>query len=293
MKLLLLGNTGQLGWELQRTMQPLGEGVALDTPEINMADADNIRKVVREHCPQVIVNATAYTAVDQAESEPELAHAINASGPGVLAEEARKLKAALIHYSTDYVFDGAKGTPYVETDLPHPINVYGQSKLAGEQAIQAIGGVYLILRTAWAYSLRRESFLSKLLQWVKQNETLRIVDDEIGTPTWARLVAEASAQILAQGVLAEDFLDWFRQRKGIYHMACQGSASRADWAELALSLFQANGIISNYRILPVKSDLFNLPAKRPKNSSLNSDLLYNTFGLRLPHWKVAIPLALN
>src|SRR5512136_1254381 len=163
MKLLLLGNTGQLGWELHRSIQPLGEVVACDYPQVDLADPASIHKVVQECHPEVILNATAYTAVDKAESEPELAEAINGKGPGMLADEARKLKAVLIHYSTDYVFDGTKNTPYGETDLPNPVNVYGESKLFGEQAIQTIGGDYLIFRTAWVYSLRRESFVTKVL----------------------------------------------------------------------------------------------------------------------------------
>ncbi|MCX6037717.1 MAG: dTDP-4-dehydrorhamnose reductase, partial [Chloroflexi bacterium] len=230
MNLLLLGNTGQLGWELQRTLQPLGVVVALDYPEINMADAASIRKTVQEHRPEVIVNATAYTAVDKAESEPELAEAINGTGPGVLAEEARKLKAVLVHYSTDYVFDGTKGAPYMETDLPHPLNVYGESKLAGEQAIQSVDGAYLIMRTAWVYSMRRDSFVSKVLGWARKNETLRIVDDQISNPTWCRTLAEISAQILASGI------DYIRGRTGLYHLAGDGYASRFEWARLILEL---------------------------------------------------------
>ena len=190
MNLLLLGNTGQLGWELQRTLQPLGAVVALDYPQVNLADTTSIRKTVQEYLPQVIVNAAAYTAVDKAEIEPELAEAINGTGSRVLAEEARKLNAVLIHYSTDYVFDGTKGAPYGETDLPHPINVYGQSKLAGEQAIQSVDGNYLIFRTAWVYSLRRNSFVSKVLGWARKNETLRVVDDQVSNPTWARMLAK-------------------------------------------------------------------------------------------------------
>jgi dTDP-4-dehydrorhamnose reductase len=160
-KILLLGNTGQLGWELDRTLQPLGEVIALDYPEFDMVDADSIRKTIREYHPQVIVNTTAYTAVDKAESEPGPAEAINAAGPGILAEEAKALNAFVIHFSTDYVFDGKKGSPYTETDTPNPLNVYGRTKLAGEQAIQSVGGDFLIFRTAWVYSLRRNHFSTK------------------------------------------------------------------------------------------------------------------------------------
>ena len=194
MKILLLGNTGQVGWELNRTLLTLGELTALDYPQVNMADPDSIRSLVQEIKPKIIVNATAYTDVDKAESEPELAMAINGTGPGILAEEAKKIGAALIHYSTDYVFNGTKGSPYTEEDQPNPINVYGETKLAGEKTIQEVGGTYLIFRTSWVYSLRRPCFVTKVLEWAKTQEVLHIVDDQISSPTWARTLAEATAQ---------------------------------------------------------------------------------------------------
>ncbi len=172
MKLLLLGNLGQLGWELHRSLQPLGSLIALDYPDIDMSNAASIRGMVRAHRPDMIVNATAYTDVDKAESEPDLARAINSIGPGILAEEARKLKAVFLHYSTDYVFDGKKGVPYTETDIPNPLNVYGETKLAGEEAVCAAGGEYLIFRTAWVYSLRSNSFITKVLGWARNHESV-------------------------------------------------------------------------------------------------------------------------
>ena len=232
-KILLLGNTGQVGWELNRTLLTLGELTALDFPQIDMADPDNIRNIVRQSQPDIIVNATAYTNVDKAESEPELAMAINGIGPGVLAEEAKRLGAALIHYSTDYVFDGTKGEPYTEEDEPNPINVYGKTKLAGEQAIEGIGGATLIFRTSWVYSLRRPCFVTKVLQWARENETLRIVDDQISSPTWARTLAEATAQIVAQG--RGDPVEYIREKRGLYHLAGGGSCSRYEWAREILS----------------------------------------------------------
>jgi dTDP-4-dehydrorhamnose reductase len=291
MKLLLLGNTGQLGWELERTLQPLGQVVALDFPGIDMAAADSIRKVVRQHQPQVIVNATAYTAVDKAESEPELAHTINATGPGVLAEEARRLNAALIHYSTDYVFDGTKGTPYVETDLPHPLNVYGQSKLAGEQAIQSVDGTYLILRTAWVYSLRRESFVSKVLQWARQHETLRIVDDQVSNPTWARMLAESTAQVIAQG--RGEPVGYIREKAGLYNLAGGGFASRLEWAKEILKLDPKAHEQVTKKLVPADKTEFPSPAIRPHHSSLNCILFTNSFGLTLPDWCDVLRLAIG
>ena len=287
MKLLLLGKTGQLGWELQRTLQPLGELVALDYPEINMADAASIRTTVQEHCPQLIVNATAYTAVDKAESEPELAEAINGTGPGVLAEEARKLNAELVHFSTDYVFDGKKGAPYVETDLPHPLNVYGESKLTGERAIQSVDGTYLILRTAWVYSLRRDSFVTKVLQWARQNETLQIVDDQISNPTWARMLAEMTSQIIARGI------GYIRERAGLYHLAGDGFTSRYEWAKEILKLDPKAYEQVIKELIPAATTEFPTQAKRPLFSALGCSEFEQTFNLVLPPWQRTLQLAIQ
>jgi dTDP-4-dehydrorhamnose reductase len=288
MKLLLLGKTGQLGWELLRSLQPLGEVVALDYPEVNMADVASIRKTVGEHRPELIVNATAYTAVDKAESEPELAEAINGTGPGVLAEEARKLNAVLIHYSTDYVFDGKKGTPYAEADLPNPLNVYGSSKLHGEQTIQQVGGAYLILRTSWVYSLRQQGgFVGKILQWSRQQETLRIVDDQIGNPTWARMQAEMTAQILARGN------EYIHERTGMYHLAGSGFASRFEWAEMILELDPHRQEQTAKDIFPARTTDFPTPAQRPLFSALDCSRFGHVFDLVLPPWQKALQLALD
>ena len=286
MNVLLLGNTGQLGWELQRTLQPFGAITALDHPQVNMADPDSIRKTVHGCRPDLIVNATAYTAVDKAESEPELANAINGIGPGVLAEEARKQKALLIHYSTDYVFDGTKAAPYYETDLPQPINMYGKSKLAGEQAIQSMGGNYLIFRTAWVYSLRRDSFVSKVMGWARKNEVLRVVDDQISNPTWARMLAEITSQVLARG---KGFL---QERTGLYHLAGGGFASRYDWALEILKLDPAKHDQTLKELLPASTTEFPTPAQRPLFSALECQKFVQTFELSLPPWKVALELAL-
>ena len=285
MKLLLLGNTGQLGWELLRTLQPLGVVSSLDYPEINLADSASIRTIVQECHPDVIVNATAYTAVDKAESEPELAEAINGTGPGLLAEEARKLKAVLIHYSTDYVFDGTKGALYREIDLPNPVNVYGKSKLAGEQAIQSVGGSYLIFRTAWVYSLRRESFVSKVLGWSRKNEILQVVDDQVSNPTWARMLAEVTAQALTRGD------GYLRERTGLYHLAGGGHASRYAWAQEILRLDPARQEQKVKQLLPVQSSDFPTPAQRPLFTALECHKFEQIFNLHLPAWNAALELA--
>jgi dTDP-4-dehydrorhamnose reductase len=287
LKLLLLGNTGQLGWELQRTLQTLGIVVALDYPEINMADAASIRKTVQEYRPEVIVNATAYTAVDKAESEPELAEGINGTGPGVLADEARKLNAVLIHYSTDYVFDGKKGAPYIESDLPNPLNIYGSSKLHGEQAIQQVCGAYLILRTSWVYSLRRGGFVNKVLEWTRQQETLRMVTDQVGNPTWCRMLAEMTAQILARGD------NYICEHTGLYHLAGSGFASRFEWAKLILELDPGKSEQRVEEIIPALTSDFPTPAQRPLFSALDCTHFLATFGLQLPDWESALQLALK
>src|SRR5689334_4185705 len=197
MQILLLGKNGQLGQEFQRTLAPLGRVTALGATELNLEDFAAVRKTIQELRPELIVNASAYTAVDRAESEDEKAYAINGTIPGILAEQALALKAALIHYSTDYVFDGNKGTTYIEEDTPQPLNIYGKSKLAGEQAIQKIGGAYLIFRTSWVYSLGGDSFVTKVLEWSRRQETMRVVNDQVSNPTWARVLAEISTQVLS------------------------------------------------------------------------------------------------
>lgn len=284
MKILLLGNTGQLGWELHRCLLPLGEITALDYPNIDMSDADNIRHVVLQTKPDLIINATAYTDVDQAESETHLALAINGTGPGILAQEAKRIDAGLIHYSTDYVFDGTKGEPYTEQDTPNPLNVYGATKLAGERAIQGIGGTYLIFRTAWVYSLRRPCFVTKVLGWARQHETLRIVDDQLSSPTWARSLAAATALVIARGELAD--------KSGLYHLADSSACSRYDWAQAILENDPLKQEHIVKEILPAKTADFPTPANRPLYSALNCDRFTDTFELQPAHWNQVLAIAL-
>ena len=211
-KILQIGKIGQLGWELLRTCAPLGEVVALDYPDVDLSDSTGLRELVRSVNPDIIINAAAYTNVDKAESEPEKARAINATGPGVLAEEAKKANAILVHYSTDYVFDGTKGSPYVETDTPNPLSVYGHTKLEGEQVVASSGCSYLVLRSSWIYS-RRSGFVAKVLEWARTQEIIRIVDDQISSPTPARLMAEITASLISKIETNPD--DWMLERKGI------------------------------------------------------------------------------
>ena len=291
LRILLIGRSGQLGWELQRCLAPLGEVVTYDYPEIDLGKPASLPSLVRGVNPQVIVNAAAYTNVDKAESEVELARQINAVAPGVLAEDANRLNAAFIHYSTDYVFDGCKGAPYVESDAPHPLNVYGKTKLEGEQAIQAVGGAYLILRTSWVYSLRQGGFVTKVLQWAQQQEVLRVVDDQISGPTWARMLAEATALALAQG--RDDSAGYIREKAGLYHLAGSGACSRYEWAQAILELDPNKSEHKVRQLLPAKSSQFPTPAERPLVSVLECGKFEQTFGLRLPAWRYNITLAMN
>jgi len=291
MRILLLGKHGQLGWELRRTLAPLGELVCLDYPEIDLIHPEGVIEIIRQNRPQVVINATAYTQVDRAESEPEVANAINGAAPGRLAETCAEVGAAFIHYSTDYVFDGLKGSAYFESDPPNPINIYGSSKLAGEQAIIQTGGAYLIFRTSWVYSDRRDSFLAKVLSWARQNRSLRIVDDQIGNPTWARMLAEISAQLLAK--TGKSPLSWIRERSGIYHLAGDGVASRLEWAKAILRLDPHPEAQICQEILPAQTSEFVTPATRPLYSALDCALFTSTFGLRLPPWEHALQLALE
>lgn len=290
MRILLLGKYGQLGWELHRTLATLGEVIALDYPEIDLSKPTQGQQAVRDARPQVIVNASAYTAVDRAENQVEIAHALNALTPGALAEEARRGGAALIHYSTDYVFDGRQNNPYKESDTPNPLGVYGQSKLDGERAIQDIAGAYLVLRTSWVYSLRRESFVTKVLKWSRQQETLRIVADQVSNPTWARMLAEITAKLLSKA--GEDPYGWLREHHGVYHLAGSGYASRMEWCKAILRSDPRKEEQVVREVMPALTSDFPTPAQRPLFSALNCDHFTHTFNLRLPDWEQALQLAM-
>jgi len=289
-KVLQIGKVGQLGWELLRTCAPLGEVVALDYPDVDLSDSKSLRELVRSVKPDVIVNAAAYTNVDKAESEPEKARAINATGPGVLAEEAKKTNAVLVHYSTDYVFDGTKGSPYIETDQPNPLNVYGLTKLEGEQAIAASGCANLVLRTSWVYSMRQGGFVTKVLQWARTQEVMRVVDDQISGPTSARLLAEISALLLAK--IDGAGFGWVEEHSGIYHVAGDGACSRYDWAKTILEFDPRKEDQIVRKLERASSSEFQVPANRPMISVLNNDKLELTFSLRLPFWEVGLRLTI-
>jgi dTDP-4-dehydrorhamnose reductase len=292
-RILLLGRTGQVGWELNRSLMPLGEVIALSRTDADFSRPESLRQIVRDASAEIIVNAVAYTAVDKAESEEPLAHLVNADAPQVLAEEAKRSNALLVHYSTDYVFDGEKAEPYVEDDKPNPINAYGRTKLAGEQNIQASGCRQLILRTSWIYSSRGHNFVKTILRLAQQRDELRIVADQIGTPTSARFIADVTNQILGKMRSIESWeQDGF---SGTYHLTPLSSTSWHGIADVVLA--PQNGSlrksVSQPRLLPITTEEHPLPARRPKNSRLNCGKLSTQFGIQLTDWKVALRLCLD
>ncbi|QVL19234.1 dTDP-4-dehydrorhamnose reductase [Pseudomonas qingdaonensis] len=281
MKILITGRNGQLAQALQQRLAGLGQVHVLGREQLDLAEPERIRQVVRELSPDLLVNAAAYTAVDQAENEPALAFAINATAPGVLAEEAARLGVPLLHYSTDYVFDGSKATPYTEDDAPNPLSVYGRSKLAGEQAIHAVGGAHLTLRTSWVYSLHGRNFLLTMQRLLQEKPQLRVVADQIGAPTWAGSLA-ASTLALIQRWQAGQAGAW-----GTYHMTAQGQTSWFGFAQAIGEHLKAQGRPCA-QLLPIPSSEYPTPAQRPLNSRLNCSRLRQQWQVEQPDWRQAL-----
>ncbi len=287
-KILLFGKNGQVGWELQRSLAPLGELVALGSDSQTLcgdfSNLEGIAQTVRTVAPDIIVNAAAYTAVDKAESEPESARTINALAPGVLAQEAKRSGAWLIHYSSDYVFDGSGDTPWLETDSTAPLSVYGTTKLEGEEAIRATGCQHLIFRTSWVYAARGGNFAKTMLRLARERDSLTVIDDQIGAPTGADLLADVTAHAIRMALLHPEV-------SGLYHLVAGGQTSWHSYAGFVIDVARQMGIETKTApeaIQPVPSSAFPLPAPRPKNSRLNTGKLQNTFGLNLPHWQNGI-----
>jgi dTDP-4-dehydrorhamnose reductase len=284
MKLLLTGKNGQVGFELQRTLAVLGEVIAIDWEDCDLANAAEIRRVVRAICPNVIVNPAAYTAVDKAESDSSVAHAINAQAPGVLAEEAENLGALLVHYSTDYVFDGTKDGAYLESDVPKPSSVYGETKLAGERAVIASCSRHLILRTSWVVGAHGSNFAKTMLRLAAERDTLSVVADQFGAPTSAALLADLTSHLVRQAQHT-DF------PYGLYHAV---SAGETNWHAYACHVIErARAAGKHLRVAPdaikaITTSEYPTPAKRPANSRLDTSLLRETFGLHLPDWKTGV-----
>ncbi|MFA7527477.1 MAG: dTDP-4-dehydrorhamnose reductase [Ottowia sp.] len=289
MKILLLGKTGQVGWELQRSLAPLGVVTALDRRGTDalcgdLLDPDGLAATVRKLQPQVIVNAAAYTAVDQAESEPEVAARANAEAPAALAREAAACGALLVHYSTDYVFDGSGSAPWREDDAPGPLNVYGRTKLAGEQAIAGSGCRHLMLRTGWVYAAHGHNFAKTMLRLARERERLTVVDDQWGAPVGAELLADVTAQLLPR-VLADP------GKAGTYHVAAAGETSWHAYAQHVVDFARQLPGAGDFRIreiVPIPSSDYPLPARRPHNSRLDTGKLRATFGLTLPPWQAGV-----
>lgn len=279
MKILITGAAGQLGRELRRSLAPLGEVVACDRSQLDLAAPDALRATVREIVPDLIVNAAAWTAVDKAESEPAAAHAINATAPGILAEEAKRLDAQLIHYSTDYVFDGSGDQPWTEADTTGPLSVYGQSKLAGEQAIAATGGRHLILRTSWVFGLHGANFMKTMLRLAAERDELRVIGDQFGAPTWTRHLADATAIVAARA----------DSPSGLYHLAAAGETSWHGYAEAIFTEARKLGLLPKIpTVRRIASADFPLPAPRPANSRLDCSRFTADFGLALPDWRTGL-----
>ena len=297
-KILLTGKNGQLGDDLQHILPRLGDVVATDRRQLDLSRPDEIRKLIRDVHPSLIVNAAAYTAVDQAEKDEPLARAINSEAPAIMAEEAKKIGAAIVHYSTDYVFDGDKNFPYDENDPPNPISVYGRTKLAGEQAVRDSGVDHLIFRTAWVYSTRGKNFLLTILRLATQREELRIVRDQVGAPTWSREIAGATIKALQQICDQTDGTATWSERNGTYHLTAGGESNWYEFTQAILqeaaqsphsnAWFQAatNGKeLITHRVIPITTAEYPTPARRPAYSVLSNSKLYRVFGIQSPDWR--------
>jgi dTDP-4-dehydrorhamnose reductase len=302
LRLLITGANGQVGWHLQRTLAPLGEVMATDVEQVDLTDQDAVARTFREFGPDIVINAAAYTAVDKAESEPDLARAVNAAAPARIAEECARSGALLIHYSTDYVYDGSKLGAYDENDATGPLSIYGQTKLEGDKAIVGSGCAHIILRTTWVYDIRGKNFLRTVLRLARQKEELRMVGDQFGAPTWARTLAEATTVIIAKS--AERRTASGSWPKGIYHLTAAGQTSWAGFAQAILEDYEAildwpadtgefGGELKARRVVPITSDQYQAAARRPQNSVLCNNRIQAAFGITMPEWRDQLRLAMQ
>jgi len=302
LKLLVTGANGQVGWHLQRTLAPMGELMAIDIEEVDLTDLNAVSRTVREFAPDIVVNAAAYTAVDKAESEPELARAINVAAPEQIAKECASTGALLVHYSTDYVYDGGKRASYEENDATGPLSVYGQTKLAGDQAIMASGCAHIILRTTWVYDIRGKNFLRTVLRLAREKEELRMVGDQYGAPTWARALAESTTIILAKSLDRKDATgSW---QSGLFHLTAAGQTSWAGFAQAILEDYEGllawpaetgefGGPLKAKRVAAITTEQYQTPARRPRNSVLSNAKIQAAFGIALPDWRAQLRLAMQ
>ena len=290
MNILVTGKNGQVGWELTRTLATLGNVTALGRKDMDLSNPDSIRTAIRMTSPSIIVNAAAYTAVDRAESEPHLAMAVNGVAPGIIAEEAARISALLVHYSTDYIFDGAKDGPYTEDDPPNPINTYGKTKLAGEDAVRSSGCNHLIFRTSWVYGARGANFLLTMLRLLRERDSLNIVDDQKGAPTWSRMIAEATSQTLSKFIRMDGEFVFPAGYNGLYHLSAGGATT---WCGFATAISNAMGPGGACKITPIPSEDYRCAAARPKNSILSNRRLFKKFGIRMPEWETQLGLCME
>ncbi|HAV78536.1 MAG TPA: dTDP-4-dehydrorhamnose reductase [Anaerolineae bacterium] len=291
MKIVLFGKDGQLGWEMQHILPSLGEVIALGRKELDISDIPALQTTLKQIKPTLIINASAYTEVDRAETESELAYTVNALAPGLMAESARKLQAVFIHYSTDYIFDGTSNIPYKENNMPRPLNVYGKSKLKGEENIYLEGDAFLIFRTSWAYNIRGNNFVTKVLRWARESKSLKIVSDQISNPTWVRDLARTTFEMLSHH--PETLFEYIKERRGVYHLAGNGYTSRFEWAREILANASTRTEQPAPTIEPATSDEFNMPARRPRFTALDCLKFEETFGLRLPDWQTSLQTAMQ
>jgi dTDP-4-dehydrorhamnose reductase len=286
--ILLTGKNGQVGFELRRTLSPLGKVVAVDVEDVDFTRAGDVRKMVRDIRPQIIVNPAAYTAVDKAESDTDTAHAVNAVAPGVLAEEAKSLDVPLLHYSTDYVFNGAKRSPYLEEDPPNPTTRYGETKRLGEEAVRTSGVRHVILRLAWVFGMRGKNFLLTMLRLGRERREIRVVNDQVGAPTWSRAIAEATVPVVARLLSRSG-----DQPHGVYHLPSSGKATWFEFASAIFELSRPHLEVAPPDVVPVTTGEFPTPAKRPAYSLLSGNKIRVELGIALPAWRDQLTLALD
>lgn len=300
LKIVIVGRNGQLAWEANRRFQGLGQIICVGRPEFDLADIDGVCAEIRRIRPSVLVNAAAYTAVDLAESEPEAVMKINSDAPAAMADEAKRLGALFISYSTDYVFDGKNTSAYQETDSPAPLNVYGASKLSGERVVEAVGGSHLIFRTSWVYGVRGKNFLKTILKLAAERPELKIVDDQVGAPTWSRDLADATGKIIEQ-LVGESSLksvsigEALADRRGIYHMTAAGSVSWCGFATAIVEEMRKRGLSKRNlaKVIPIPSSQYPTPAARPQNSRLCNQKLSRVFGVSLPPWRESLAAVMD
>ncbi len=277
-----------MGWELNHSLSSIGTVFAMSKKQMDLSKPETLSPVIQEIHPDIIINAAAYTAVDKAESEPELAMTINGIAPGVIAQEAKKIGAGMVHYSTDYVFDGKSTSPYKEKDLPCPLSVYGKSKLAGDKGVIRANIPHIILRTSWVYSLRGSNFLLSIQKLAQTRNQIKVVDDQIGAPTWSRAIAEGTVRILQQCKVEENTINFVHS--GVFNMSCDGQTS---WFNFAKQILEVSGLIKDIELIPIPNIEYPTAAVRPKNSLLSNTKLKQTFHYDMPHWTIALNECLN